>query len=668
MKKLKNFIKKLYHKMIMYFSTNRLFLSFVFLSLLSTILLRNYTLNNTWDIKPLIVDLALIVIIGSLGYLVRPKKQFIYFFTWLIIITAVNVVNSIYYTFYMSFATIGLLSSLGQTGEVGDSIVEKLQIHHFVFLIMPILFYIINKYLNKQNYYNFVTKIEKGKRMAGYTLLAGGILLSFTIVNLDSTSLSRLTKQWNREYIVERFGIILYQGNDFFQSLTPKISALFGYDEAAKEFRDYYNEKDYTKVKNKYTNIFKNKNVVFVHMESIQDFLIDYKVNGQEVTPNLNSLKDESLYFDNFYPQVGVGTSSDTEFTLATSLMPVLSGTVFVSYTEREYATIYNTLKEKGYYAFSMHGNKGSMWNRATMHTTLGFDDFYSKGSYNIDETIGLGLSDKSFFKQIIPIMEKIETDNKNYVGYVITLSNHSPFEDLDKYGEFELSTSVSRYNEATGTTSIVEDNYLKDSKMGNYLRSVHYADDALGEFINMVKESDAFDDTVFVFFGDHDARLAKSEYNNLYNYDVNTGKMLTEDSLNYYNFDYYQQQLNKDTPLIIWTKDHKYVERYSYPMGMIDVMPTLANMMGFNCQYCLGNDIFNIKNNNTVVFPNGNFLTNKVYYNNTKEEYIALTTDPLDDQYILDNRAYAERLLSLSNNIIVHDLIKKETKNLEGE
>lgn len=81
--------------------------------------------------------------------------------------------------------------------------------------------------------------------------------------------------------------------------------------------------------------------------------------NGEEVTPNLNKIAKSGMFFSNFYAQVGVGNSSDSEFTLNTSLMPSNSGTVFINYYDREYITIPKLLKEKGYYTFSMHGNTG---------------------------------------------------------------------------------------------------------------------------------------------------------------------------------------------------------------------------------------------------------------------------------------------------------------------
>lgn len=280
----------------------------------------------------------------------------------------------------------------------------------------------------------------------------------------------------------------MYQINDLVSTLRPKITSMFGYDVALKDFTDYYAENTIKKSNNEYTDIFKGKNVIFVHMESMTDFLMNTNINGVEITPNINRLASEGMYFRNFYPQISVGTSSDTEFTLTSSLMPATNGTVFVSYYDRDYVTIPKLFSEQGYYTFSMHGNKASMWNRRVMHPSLGYRDFYSSTSYDIDETIGLGLSDKSFFRQSINILENIEENNNNYMGTVITLSNHTPFANNDKFEQIDLTKSAKVYNEITGKYEIVKRDYLKNTILGNYIRSGHYADEAMGEFISYIK------------------------------------------------------------------------------------------------------------------------------------------------------------------------------------
>ena len=685
-KKVVSFLKRLRKRISKYLSVNRLFLTFVVFSIIETVLVRNYTLGNTFAFKPFICDLALLILIGAFGYFIKPRKQFNYYFIWMLIVTVMCIVNSIYYVFYTSFASFSLLAELGLVGEVGDSLTEKFRIIDFIYFIFPVLFVFMHTKLKRGSYYHFTAKVENGKKMFGATLLAGIIVLVFTLVNMTGTDASRLVKQWDRQYIVQRFGIVLYQGNDLVQSLMPKINSMFGYDEAAKNFKDYYSEKfAQNKPSNKYTGVLEGMNVIFIHMESIHDYLVGMEVNGQEITPTLNKLAKEGMYFSNFYPQISIGTSSDTEFTLNTSLMPANIGTAFVQYSDVTYESIPKILSQKGYYTFSSHANGATMWNRKVMHPNLGYKDLYFQDTFEYDEEeerLGLGLNDEAFFYQLQAKLEKIEDEHSNYMGTLIQLSNHSPYaatdwhpEMYDKFGKLDLTNTYTIVNE-DGTSEEVTDKYLEGTKMGNYLISAHYGDMALGTFIDYVRNSEYYDNTVFVLYGDHDARLSKSEYQYYYNYNTETGEVYDLGDEGYVDYNNYVHELNKSTPLVIWTKNKSVARKIkgenTNVMGMYDILPTLGNMMNFEYKYALGNDIHTVKEDNVVIFPNGNFVTNIVYYNNTKENYLILSNDNkrstnmiISEDYITNLKEYTDEILGVSNDILVHDLIKKEGNNI---
>ena len=673
MKKSKKLLKKFRKFFVEYISTNRLFMSYVVFSIIITIFVRYMTVGNYGDYRPMLLDLSIILMVGALGYLIKAKNQFYYFFVWIIIYTTIAIINSVYYTFYISFASFGLLATISQVGEVTGSLYEKLRFVDFVYLLAPLTFYYIHRILNKTTYYNMVSKVERGKKMCAATLLAGVIVLAFSVISLSGTDYSRLAKQWNREYIVERFGILIYQGNDLISSLTPRINSMFGYDEAARRFRDYFTDKvNEEPAINKYTNTLEGMNVVFIHMESIQTFVMGLTAGTEEITPTINRLAKEGMYFSNFYPQVSTGTSSDTEFTLAASLMPALSGTVAVSYYDRNYTTVQKLLAEKGYYTYSAHANKAAMWNRNNLHPSLGYERFYSERDFHItdDKIINLGLNDKEFFAQLQPIMESNEEKYDNYMATLITLTNHSPFKDNDAYPQYKKIDLENISRKLNGKSEMID---LTDTSLGAYLTSVHYADEALGEFFEYVENSEYYENTVFVLYGDHDAKLSSSEYRYYYNYDPETGEMRDSKDLDYYNFDYYEQELNRKTPFIIWTKNKNVSKKingeHDNVMGMLDVQPTLGNLMGFYNPYALGNDIHTIKEDNIVVFPNGNFLTNKGYYNYSNGSFQIIpkikgktqNDVSLEEDYISTHRKYTEDYLEISNDIIVHDLIYKE-------
>lgn len=653
-----------------YTKTNILFLTFVLTSVMNSTILRILTVKNYFALQPILADLAVVVIIGAFGYLLKPKNQFKYYFGFTIFFTILCIINSMYYTNYLSFASLSLLQTSLQIVDVGDAVVENvMEIKDFCYLWQVLAMFFVNLYLKKINYYTSVSKTENGKLSMLNTLVAGIIFIGFFISTLTSVDISRLGKQWNREFVVMKFGLYIYQANDVIASLKPQISPLFGYDKKAKQFRDYYTKRwdEETVQTNKYTNVFKGKNIILIHAESIQRFTMDLSFNGKELTPNLNKLANEGLYFSNFYAQESVGTSSDSEFTLNTSLMPASSGTVFINYWDRNYTTIPKLLKEQNYYTFSMHGNNGTMWNRNNAHSSFGYDHFfYYKKDYEIDETIGLGLSDKSFFRQSIPKIKKISESNQNFYGVLIMLTNHTPFSDIIEKDivDYDVDYKYDKVNEETGKKETVSAPYMEGTKLGNYFKSVHYADEAIGEFIDGLDEAGLLENTVVVIYGDHDAKLKKSEFEYFYNYDYKTNTILDEDNENYKKVDFYEYELNRSVPFIIWTKDGKYQEEVTKVMGMYDVLPTLGNMFGFNSEYALGHDIFSI-DDNVVVFPDGNWLTDKMYYNHQKEEGKMLNEgETVSVDYIEKYNKYAEDVISISNSIIVYDLIEKNNQN----
>jgi len=509
MNKISKYLKKLYLTFIKYIYTNRLFISYVLLALCGSIILRNVTISDTFSIKPLITDLGLIILVGTFGYLVKPKNQYKYFFIWLITFSIIEIINSVYYTFYASFGSLGELSTLSQAETVTDSIFQQLRLVDFIYVLQPIIFYYIHNNLKKSPYYNLISKIEDRKRMVIVTLIGSLCFLGFTFITATKTDYSRLSKQWNRTYIVERFGIIMYQFNDVFQTIKPRISSLFGYEEAYKMFVDYFDFDDREKYndENKYSGILEGYNIIYVHMESMQNFLMDLEFNGVSVTPELNKLVKEGMFFENFYPQISTGTSSDAEYMMLTGLLPSASGTVFVTYADNTFNALPKYLKDRGYYTFSMHGNYSSMWNRSNVHPKLGYQDMYYRDTFEFDEVndvIGLGINDKLFFKQAIEKLENIESTYENYFGSLITLSNHSPFASNDAF-----TLDINDYYIDSITGEKVSTCYLCNRDIGRYIVSAHYADEALGELLTYIKESDAFNNTVFVFYGDHDAKLS---------------------------------------------------------------------------------------------------------------------------------------------------------------
>ena len=342
---MKEKIISIYHKFINLIKTssknNLLLWYFIISACLNALLLRWLTIGTFINIKAFILDLATLIIIGAFSFLIKEKNRTLYFMIASIITTLICIVNSIYYTFYESFASFSLLATSTQVVDVGDAILENvLKFKDLTFLWQPIfVYYIHNIHLKKSKEPVYKTKKECRSYFYKYNIIAL-ILIMISVIFTTPTEWGRFGKLWNREYVVNKFGIYVYQINDIVQSLTPKLNTLFGYDKAYKKTVEYYKESNHESKTNEYTGLFEGKNIIAIHAESIQTLTMNLNFNGEEVTPNLNKIAKSGMFFSNFYAQVGVGNSSDSEFTLNTSLMPSNSGTVFINYYDREYLSL----------------------------------------------------------------------------------------------------------------------------------------------------------------------------------------------------------------------------------------------------------------------------------------------------------------------------------------
>ena len=703
-----------------YICNNVLFLTFVLSSLINAFLLRAFTVRfNYSQVKPLLADIAAVLFIGLFAYCFKPKRRFVYYMIWACIFALLCAGNSIYYTNYKSFISVSLLSTASQLGGVIDAVTENIMEPKDLIFLWSIIALIAEYVYIRKKKPDYFTKLQEkklGKKYALTTLAVSVSVAGIFATTLTGTDISRLAKQWNREYVLGTFGLYTYQISDTVSSIKAKLNMLLGFDESEQAFKDFYDEKEEveeTEKDNEYSDIFKGKNVLVIHAESIQQFTLDTYINGEELTPNLNKLAREGLYFSNFYAQESVGTSSDSEFTFSSSLMPASSGTVAINYWDREYTTIQSMLGDMGYYTFSMHANNGSYWNRINLHNSLGYDKFYNYSTdFIIDETIGLGLSDKSFFSQAVPKIKEIAEEHENYYGTLIMLTNHTPFTDIERVSDYEVDFKYKRYNEETGLYEEVSAPFLEGTKLGSYFKSVHYADEAIGQLMSDLDEQGLLDDTVVVIYGDHDAKIKEEEYEYYYNYNPFTDDTLTEDDEGYIPVDDFYYNLNRKVPFIIWSKDGGYEPKeITQVMGMYDVQPTLGNMLGFENKYALGHDIFSIDEGeeNIVIFPNGNFITDTIYYDSQKDMYFDIagydnvakyascnqiykdTPSPIyseevhgqykttanedynqaaaemrtndnvvDENYIAERSSYAEEMINISNAIIYYDMINK--------
>lgn len=298
----------------------------------------------------------------------------------------------------------------------------------------------------------------------------------------------------------------------------------------------------------KYTGVGKGKNLIVIQVEALQNFVIGLNYDGQEITPNLNKLiADESgLYFRKYFELIGRGKTSDAEFVTQNSLYPSMDNETYTAYEDNTFYGLPWILRDNGYTSWVFHGYKKEFWNRDKAYPKQGFERFISEEDYQLGETLGFGLTDKDFFEQSISYIKEMK---KPFYAFMITLSNHSPFEMPEEYQKISLR------KEHKGTL------------LGNYLQTVHYTDEQIGKFIENLKKEGLYEDTIICLYGDHFGLLTSDEEN---------VRVMTDFLGCPYDFD---EMMN--IPLIISIPGSGIKEKISNVGSELDFLPTILNIMG---------------------------------------------------------------------------------------
>ncbi|MGL4774327.1 MAG: LTA synthase family protein [Clostridium sp.] len=351
---------------------------------------------------------------------------------------------------------------------------------------------------------------------------------------------------------------------------------------------------------NEYKGIAKGKNVIFLQIESLEDFVINQKVYGQEITPNLNKLINNSLYFNNIYEQNNGANSIDADMLASTGLLTLGDSVTFLTHPEVKYNSIQRVLSRNGYKTIGSHAEKPGDWGWAEAHkSALGTEEIWSIREYNEDERVGFGLSDESLYRQF---GEKLKEVNEPFFAMVPTLSSHGPFDIKDKYRELKLPEELDK------------------NELGGYFQSIHYADKQIGKFIKTLEDNGLMEDTIVVIYGDHSG---------VHKYYMDTVNKVEMDG------DWWKEY-EMQIPLIIYGKDipSKTIETIG---GHIDIMPTVAYLLGVDINNSvMGRNLLNTNRNATVI-KGGKIIGNV----SSEEEKVRLEEAYDIAEYIIKNNYF---------------------------
>lgn len=577
----------------------------------------------------LINPISSTLIFLSIALFARGKRVGAYILTVHIFMSFLLYANVVYYRFNTDFITLPVLTQTSNFASLGGSISSLVTWTDLFYLVdIVILFYLFFKHKE--------IRAEEKRNFKRPLILMGIGALVFTI-NLGLAEIDRpelLKRTFDRNYIVKYLGAYNFTIIDAVQNVKSSTQRVLADSSDVTEVQNYTNNK-YAEPDEDLFGIAEGKNVIKIHLESFQSFLIDHELDGEEVTPFLNSLvNDESenfTYFENFFHQTEQGKTADAELIMDNSIYGLPQGSAFVTKGKNTYQALPDVLdQEKGYKSAVLHGDDKSFWNRDEIYKQFGVDYFFDSGYYDMDDdqVIGYGLKDKPFFKESMPMLETLNEQDEPFYAHMISLTHHHPYLIDDEDATIDPAE--------TG-----------DGSVDRYFQTARYLDESLEQFFNDLKESGLYEDSVIMIYGDH--------YGISENHKRALGEIFDEEIT-----PYKYAELQR-VPFMIKVPGMEGKGTVSEYAGQVDVMPTLLHLLGIDNQDYInfGTDLFSEDHDDLVAFRNGDFFNEDyamikgVYYDNKTGEEI----EPNDELEALKEKV--EHELNLSDKVLQGDLLR---------
>jgi phosphoglycerol transferase MdoB-like AlkP superfamily enzyme len=466
---------------------------------------------------------------------VKRRKSIIFYLLFLLDFYLIG--NLLYYRTYFTLLPLDSFTMIGNLNGLGDSIMGSFRPGDIWFLIPTIALLVLYIFYFRQ-------RIEPES-------LRSRVALSSVIVGV-----SALTIGLNLYICRNEEGNLLSEDNDFRYDMVEGASSFGFVHYWAWQVRSLMSahhpitEKEKAEVENwllhhRQTSAFgttdslNGKNVIMVIVESLESFPIGQKVDGKEITPNLNRLlaTENCVYAPHVVPQVNGGHSSDAQLLFNAGMLPLHSGAACFRSTHNTLYTLAKALREKGYHSCTLEGGNASFWNQGVFNKVLGYDDLIAIDRFTDDESYDFGLSDSTFLAQA---SAKLAGFKQPFFAQLITLSSHDPYTLPDDRIYMQPPSGCPH-------------------DMGKYLNAIHYVDQCLGRFVAKLRENGLLQRSVLMITGDHHATKRQPEKWDAYakRWNVRTGF----------------------TPLIIVNSGEKRV--YTPYVGQIDIYPTLLDLFG---------------------------------------------------------------------------------------
>lgn len=539
--------------------------------------------------------------------------------------------NILYYREFSDFITFNVIKGSGAaSNNLGKSLMGIIRPEDFlvyadvIILALVLLFHLIR------------VDMRRFKIRYAMTVTALGFVLFGANLGMAESDRSQLlTRTFDNNYIVKYLGLQAYTIYDGVKTTHNSVVKARADQDQLKPVLNFIHH-NYAGPNVQYEGVAKVKNIFVIHLESLQQFMIDYKQDGQEVMPNLNKLyhANDTLAFDNFFHQVGQGKTADAEMMLENSLYGLPEGSAMVTDgTTNTFQSAPALLHQKlGYTTASFHGDVPSFWNRDNAYKSFGYQYFFSKEYYpkTKDYDAGYGMKDKIFMKESAHYIEQLP---QPFYAKLITVTNHYPY-ILDKQNK-----DIQPWN--TG-----------DDTVDPYVQTARYLDESLGEFLDYLDKSGLRQNSVLILYGDH--------YGISNNHQPAIAQILHKKKVTNYDLAMFQK-----VPFMINMPGLKGGIDHTYG-GEIDVLPTIEDLLGISSKNYIqfGQDLLSPERNQIVPFRNGDWVTPKYtkyngdYYYTKNGKQITKATAKQKKEFSKIQK-YVTTDLGLSDRVVNGDLLR---------
>ena len=566
-------------------------LPFISMDIITRLFGRNINFYKLFSLSPNMFTITWIVLFLGLTLGFKKRIGKIIYLVINLIFLIVFLTNNVYYSMTKTFFDFSLLES---ASEGSPYIMDTLLNTNLLVYISCIFIIVLTLYVLKYIPY----KTKNNYRVLSITFLVFLVMHLLTPLTLGKAYKELTWSSWrNPRNIYNSF-------NDNNKSM--KISGLYEYT-----IRNFYitflkteeqeNSEDITFLDdsyikntdnfNKYTGLFKDKNLIFIQFEGLDDWLLT-----EETTPTIYSMLNNSIVFNNHYSYYnGGGSTFNSEFAVNTGYMTPYTYPIN-AYTLNKNDFPYsmaNLMKVMDYSIKAFHMNSSEYYSRGINYSNFGFDRYfglkdlgtYTDNSYNLDRELILN---ETFYD------EMFKNEGK-FIDYIITYSNHLPFTtskgvcrqliNID-YAEQLEPLSRSEREEFINNLNLTEEDCIK--------RQAQETDYMVGLLIQALKDNGLYDNTIIVAFTDHYLYTATNE----------TLSSHKDTSTNLVN----------KTPFFIWSSNQKRVD-INKVSSQLNILPTFLNLMGveYNEKWYVFRDA--LGNNDTLtIFSDLSWYDGNIY------------------------------------------------------